>query len=86
LRLGKGAPAGSGFLKAAKDRNMPLAIETVEDEAGCAAYERRLVLVRPDGHVAWRSDLDPVDAGSVLDVVRGEKEQPARQRLEASVA
>jgi hypothetical protein len=30
-----------------------------------------LVLVRPDGHVAWRNDELPEDAGAVLDVIRG---------------
>jgi hypothetical protein len=34
-------------------------------------YERRLVLVRPDGHVAWRSDTLPADAGQLIDTVRG---------------
>ena len=34
-------------------------------------YNRQLVLVRPDGHVAWRSDELPADAQLVLDVVRG---------------
>ena len=36
-----------------------------------ALYERRLVLVRPDGHVAWRADAEPADARAVIDVVRG---------------
>lgn len=34
-------------------------------------YERRLVLVRPDGHVAWRGDDLPNDPGGIADVVRG---------------
>jgi hypothetical protein len=34
-------------------------------------YERRLVLVRPDGHVAWRGDGDPPDPARVIDTVRG---------------
>jgi hypothetical protein len=35
------------------------------------AYERRLVLVRPDGHVAWRGDASPADPLAVIDRVRG---------------
>ena len=35
------------------------------------AYERRLVLVRPDGHVAWRADTEPADAYAIIDRVRG---------------
>ena len=34
-------------------------------------YERRLVLVRPDGHVAWRGDEVPSDALALIDTVRG---------------
>jgi hypothetical protein len=29
------------------------------------------VLVRPDGHVAWRGDEAPTDATTVIDRVRG---------------
>jgi hypothetical protein len=34
-------------------------------------YGANYVLVRPDGHVAWRGDAPPANAGHVLDVVRG---------------
>ena len=34
-------------------------------------YERALVLVRPDGHVAWRGDEEPADARALVDCVRG---------------
>lgn len=34
-------------------------------------YERRLMLVRPDGHVAWRSDETPADPKMLLDQIRG---------------
>ena len=40
------------------------------DEAA-KLYERSLVLVRPDGHVAWRGDQAPADALSVIVRVRG---------------
>jgi hypothetical protein len=30
-----------------------------------------MVLVRPDGHVAWRGDRVPADAGQLFDHVRG---------------
>ncbi len=36
-----------------------------------ALYERRMVLVRPDGHVAWRGDVLPANADALIDRVRG---------------
>jgi hypothetical protein len=36
------------------------------------AYKRRFVLVRPDGHVAWRGDSEPSEADTLIDIVRGE--------------
>jgi len=44
---------------------------TVTQPEATHLYERRLVLVRPDGHVAWRADEVPLDAGAVIDKVRG---------------
>ena len=42
------------------------------DDAGIRAlYERKLVLVRPDGHVAWRGDALPPDTLALIDRVRG---------------
>lgn len=34
-------------------------------------YERKLTLIRPDQHVAWRGDEAPGDCAYVVDVVRG---------------
>jgi hypothetical protein len=34
-------------------------------------YQRDFVLVRPDGHVAWRGDELPASAGEIIDQVRG---------------
>jgi hypothetical protein len=36
-----------------------------------ALYERKAVLVRPDGMVAWRGDTLPEDIQALLDTVRG---------------
>jgi NAD(P)H-hydrate repair Nnr-like enzyme with NAD(P)H-hydrate epimerase domain len=71
LRLGTDAPAGNALRTAAEQRNVPLEIVTLVDPQVIAAYERRLVLVRPDGHVAWRSDTEPENADIVIDAIRG---------------
>ena len=59
------------FADEARRRRMPLEVVRIEDAAIAELYERRLVLVRPDGHVAWRGDAAPSDAGEVLDRARG---------------
>jgi hypothetical protein len=70
LRFG-GARAGDRLIAAARSRGVPLAVNDIADPALARLYERRLVLVRPDGHVAWRADREPDDAGALLDRVRG---------------
>jgi hypothetical protein len=71
LRLGADAPAGEALQHAARERSVPLEIVAIEAPSALKAYERRLVLVRPDGHVAWRADAEPADAGAIIDQVRG---------------
>ncbi len=65
-----GVDTGS-FEAAAATRRVPLSVVTLDTPDVVAAYETRYVLVRPDGHVAWRADMPPADPGGVLDTVRG---------------
>jgi 2-polyprenyl-6-methoxyphenol hydroxylase-like FAD-dependent oxidoreductase len=60
------------FSSQATKRGIPFTALRIEDPAIAALYERKLVLVRPDGHVAWRGDQSPSDAGALLDRIRGE--------------
>ncbi len=57
--------------RAFAQRGVPLSIETVDKPDVAALYERQLVLVRPDGHVAWRADAPPADPLALADRVRG---------------
>jgi hypothetical protein len=66
----------SGLVGAAATRNVPLEVIEISDPAIAALYERKLVLVRPDGHVAWRGDDAPADPLEVIDVVRGAPKAP----------
>ena len=50
---------------------MPLRVEGIDEPDVNAVYEKKLVLVRPDGHVAWRGDALPADALKLIDIVRG---------------
>jgi len=56
---------------AARERGVPLAVADVADEAIARLYERKLVLVRPDGFVAWRGDSAPSNAFEILAILRG---------------
>jgi 2-polyprenyl-6-methoxyphenol hydroxylase-like FAD-dependent oxidoreductase len=71
LRLGADAPDVSGFETAAAARRVPLKPVTVMETEAAALYERCLVLVRPDGHVAWRADQVPTNPMAIIDKVRG---------------
>ncbi len=69
MRFGEAATAM--LEQAATARGVPLAIVDLDEPEAAALYERRLVLVRPDGDVAWRGDALPADAGALVDRVRG---------------
>ncbi len=69
LRFGGADP--SGIAAAAKSRGVPLEVVPIDDPAVATLYERKLVLVRPDGHVAWRADAAPDDPLAIVDTVRG---------------
>jgi hypothetical protein len=70
LRLAGGGDAGP-LEAAAADRGVPLRVIAVDDPAVARLYERRLVLVRPDGMVAWRADSLPDDASLLVATVTG---------------
>lgn len=53
------------------DRRVPLETTVCEDVRTAALYEYPFVLVRPDGHVAWRGNSLPSDASWLVDKVRG---------------
>ena len=65
-----GAPVDP-LLDAARRRGVPLACQRITDLAARALYARSLVLVRPDGHVAWRGDKLPSKCLALIDTVRG---------------
>jgi hypothetical protein len=66
-----GAPDAAALAAAAAQRGVPLDIADIKSPEAAALYQRRLVLVRPDGHVAWRADDVPAEPGAVIDRVRG---------------
>jgi 2-polyprenyl-6-methoxyphenol hydroxylase-like FAD-dependent oxidoreductase len=71
LRFGGDDLDVASFRDAAETRNVPLTIRDIAAPEIAALYERRLVLVRPDGHVAWRGNGPPDDPLAIIDTVRG---------------
>lgn len=59
------------LLSAAGAMNIPMHQEAIAQADVLAAYAMRHVLVRPDGHVAWRGDKIPADPDALLGTVAG---------------
>lgn len=59
------------FVAAARRLQVPFAEISLADSQIAHLFERRFVLLRPDGHVAWRGDAPPAAPDAVLDTVRG---------------
>jgi 2-polyprenyl-6-methoxyphenol hydroxylase-like FAD-dependent oxidoreductase len=69
-----GTEAGKGVLDAAAQRGVPITHLPIEDTRVRSVWERDLVLVRPDQHVAWRGSSPPAGPSGwdmVLDRVTG---------------
>ena len=73
MLLGFGATAADAtpLLEAARERHVPVEFAPLAEPNIATLYQRKFVLVRPDGHVAWRDDRIPEDPLRVFDVVRG---------------
>jgi hypothetical protein len=50
---------------------VPLVVVDVGAAGPLPGNTYRLVLVRPDQHVAWRGDTVPGDARALIDLIRG---------------
>ena len=61
----------SALLTAAVQQGVPLVVLDVEAAEVPAAYRHRLVLSRPDQHVAWRGDGLPADVAALVAQLRG---------------
>jgi 2-polyprenyl-6-methoxyphenol hydroxylase-like FAD-dependent oxidoreductase len=63
--------AVAGLTEAAAKRGVPLTVVDVDAQDAAALYPHKLVLARPDQHVAWRGDAVPDDPLALVDRVRG---------------
>jgi hypothetical protein len=77
LGFGVAPQDAAPLLEAARERNVPLTYVPLAEPHIATLYQRKFVLVRPDGHVAWRGDRIPDDARRLIDVARGAAPAPA---------
>lgn len=70
LRLHDAIDTGP-LVAAAKRRGMPLTVLDIDAADAADFYGHRLVLSRPDQHVAWRGNALPADPLALIDRVRG---------------
>jgi hypothetical protein len=70
LRLHDAIDTGP-LVAAAERRGMPLTVLDIDAADAADFYGHRLVLSRPDQHVAWRGNALPADPLALIDRVRG---------------
>ena len=56
---------------AARQAGLPFETVNLDELKVREIYQRDLLLVRPDGHVAWRGDTLPENAAEIIETVRG---------------
>jgi len=71
LRLGPDAPNTETAERIAESLGVPVEVTSVETPSIHALHGFALVLVRPDGIVAWRGNRLPDDLAAWIDRVRG---------------
>lgn len=71
LRIGPDAPRADDLVTCARRQGIPLRVLCLPEPPAWSLYQRRLVLVRPDQHIAWRGDHPPARSEEVLARVVG---------------
>jgi hypothetical protein len=61
----------SELTRAAEAVGLPLAVLEVREQPAPPLYRHKLVLVRPDQHIAWRGDAAPPHPRALIDLIRG---------------
>jgi 2-polyprenyl-6-methoxyphenol hydroxylase-like FAD-dependent oxidoreductase len=61
----------TGIEFAARERRFPLTVFNITGSTAREVYRQKLVLIRPDQHIAWRGDAPPSEPLALIDRVRG---------------
>jgi 2-polyprenyl-6-methoxyphenol hydroxylase-like FAD-dependent oxidoreductase len=76
LDTGSDATDASELAAAMRELNVPFEVLHLPEPALMQAYGRRLLLLRPDLHVAWRGDSLPADPAALAALVTGHVSTP----------
>jgi 2-polyprenyl-6-methoxyphenol hydroxylase-like FAD-dependent oxidoreductase len=71
LNFSRGRKNAADMIRIADRVGLPIESIAINEPAVREVYERDFVLVRPDGHVAWRADALPAKAAAIIEKVRG---------------
>lgn len=71
IRVGDDPPAGTAITDAARRAGVPMEVLDVAGAEAAELYGARLLIVRPDQHVAWRGDDVPDRPDQLVDRIRG---------------
>jgi len=70
LRLDSGA-AVAQFVHAMRDGGVPIEVVDIETNGSSELYDRKLILVRTDQHIAWRGDALPEQLEHLVSTLTG---------------
>lgn len=65
------------LIEAMRDGGVPLDVVDVQTGGSAHPYDRKLILVRTDQHVAWRDDAVPEGLQHLVDTLRGRMNTPS---------
>jgi 2-polyprenyl-6-methoxyphenol hydroxylase-like FAD-dependent oxidoreductase len=80
LRFDPAVDAGP-LLAAAAAKGVPMQLLDVVSPEAAGIYQEKLLLARPDQHVAWRGDALPGDVEGLVDLIRGAAAQVAQRQV-----
>jgi hypothetical protein len=60
-----------GLLEAAAERRVPFTLLDLDRADADGLFRHKLLISRPDQHVAWRADAQPADPLVLIDRLRG---------------
>ena len=65
------APRLDSLENVAKEMGIPMSDRLIDSATAAILFEKKYIIVRPDGHVAWRGDVAPEDPQKMISIISG---------------